>query len=132
MLDPRAAATATHHLNNAALERMEAAVTDAGHTLETSDTPAFYRASEVFRNGWLASVPNGHLRSAINRYQGQVQAVRMVTMTDRVSHEVIVSGLKELLDAFVTRDAIRVHDAMLNFVVAGEANYIRLKDKAPD
>ena len=132
MLDPRAAATATRHLDNAALERMKAAVADAGRTLETNDTPAFYRASEVFRNGWLACVPNGHLRSAINRYQAQVQAVRMVTMTDRVSHGVIVSGLAELLDAFMARDAIRVHDSMLNFVMAGEANYIRLKDKASD
>lgn len=132
MLDPRAAATATHHLDDAGLARMRAAVADARRTLETKDTPAFYRASEVFRNGWLSSVPNGHLRSAINRYQGQVQAVRMATMTDSVAHAVIVAGLEELLNAFIARDAIRVHDLMLNFVVAGEANYLRLKDTVSD
>lgn len=126
MLDPRAAALAAHHLDALRLREMDAAVSDAILTLETKDTPKFYRASEIFRNAWLSAVPNGYLRQAISRYQSQVQAVRLVTMTDAESHETIVSVQQELLNAFAAHDSVRASDLMLKFVIAAETNYAKL------
>jgi len=126
MLDPRAAALAAHHIDDTQLQHMKRAVADAVQTLETKDTPAFYRGSEAFRNGWLSAVPNSYLRQAIYRYQSQVQAVRLVTMVDTDSHKTIVTGQQELLDAFTARNSIRAADLMLKFVIEAETSYSKL------
>jgi len=132
MLDPRAAALATRHLDAPRLQQMHDAVRDATRTLETTDTPAFYRASEIFRKGWLSAVPNTFLRQAIDRYQSQVQAVRLVTMKDAQAHKTIVLGQQELLSAFEARDAVTASDLMLKFVLAAETSYAVLTSDHPN
>lgn len=127
MLDPRAAATAAQNLDDAGLHQMRASVASARKSLETQDTLTFYRSNEIFRNTWLAAVPNDHLRSAIYRYQSQVQAVRLATMTDVASQQIIISTLETFLDAFDARDAMAAYDLMLSFVIAAEDTYKRLK-----
>jgi len=126
LLEPRAAAWAAQELDQDTLDRMEKAVVEAESTLETGDISLFYRASEVFRSGWLSAVPNLHLQNTIRRYLIQVQAVRIATMGDRGAHEVIVAGQKALLDAFKRRDSVAAADQMLRFVVAGETSFNEL------
>ena len=40
---------------------MAAAVADAESSSVSRESTLFYKASEVFRNGWLSAVPNGEL-----------------------------------------------------------------------
>ena len=126
LLEPRAAATAAQALGTEALAAMRDAVRDAESTLSSGDIMLFFRASEVFRNTWLAAVPNRELRQTILRYLGQVQSVRMATMRDRPTHEIIVEGQRQLLDAFNRRDAVAAADRMLLFVLQAEESYLRL------
>lgn len=123
LLEPRAAARAAPMLDTAAMERMRHAAHDTHSTIASGDIMLFYSASEVFRETWLAAVPNGELRRSIQRFLGQVQAVRIATMRAPEAHGIIVDGQARLLEAFSARDAVAVSDAMLDFVIAAEASY---------
>lgn len=125
LLEPRAAALAARELTDEALERMREAVAQSRSTLDSTDIERFYQASESFRDCWLSAVPNSELRGIVQRYLLHVQAVRMATMRDRASHEIIVAGQEGLLASFVRRDPIAAGDRMLRFVVDGETCYLR-------
>ncbi len=127
LLEPQAAASAAQVLDDASLALMRQAVDDSASTLVSDDIGLFFRASEIFRNTWLASVPNRELRQVIQRYLGQVQKVRMTTMRDAVSHRVVVEGQQGLMDAFMRHDALAAADRMLRFVIMAETKYLELK-----
>lgn len=126
LLEPRAAAMAAQALSGADLARMRQALADSAATLETGDFEAFYRASEMFRDIWLSAVPNAELRAAIQRYSGQVQAVRLATMRDALVHRTIVAGQQDLMAAFARHDALGAGDRILGFVLEAEISYLRL------
>lgn len=126
LLEPRAAAWAAQRLDDKGLAALEVAVADARLSLGTGDILLFFRASEAFRNGWLSVVPNGALQQTIQRYLGQVQAVRLATMRDHATHAVVVEGQKALLECFRAHDAIAAADRMLRFVVEGEMKFREL------
>lgn len=131
LLEPQAAASAAQSLDAAALAVLETAVRDATATLVSADIETFFRASEVFRNTWLGSVPNRELRQTILRYLAQVQTVRMATMRDPVVHRVIVEGQTGLLEAFRNRDALAAHHRMTRFVLQGEESYLGSRKATP-
>lgn len=123
LLEPHAAATAAQALDGPGRAALAAAVRAAEAALAAGDLTGFYRASQAFRDGWLAAVPNRELQATIHRYLIQVQAVRMATMRDAPTQRVILEGQKELLEAFLRGDAVRAAHAMLRFVLAGESAY---------
>lgn len=127
LLEPHAAALAAQSHTDAQHTAMTAAVADAVQTIESGDITLFYRASEIFRNTWLAAVPNAELRQTILRYLAQVQSVRLATMTDSHAHRIIVAGQQELLDTFTRRDAVGAGERMLRFVLEAEQSYLRLR-----
>jgi DNA-binding GntR family transcriptional regulator len=86
---------------------------------------AFHRGSEAFRNAWLAAVQNSELRSAIQRYSGQVQSVRFATLPDAAARETIIAGLQALLNAFAAQDGPLAQDLMLRFIYDAETAYTR-------
>jgi DNA-binding GntR family transcriptional regulator len=126
LVEPHAAASAAQARSDAQLAAMSAAVEDAAQTLVTGDVTRFYRACEVFRNTWLAAVPNGELRQTILRYLGQVQSVRLATMRDPDAQRLIVGGQRDLLGAFARRDAVAAGERMLRFVIEAEQSFLRL------
>lgn len=129
LLEPRAASSATQALTDAALAQLRDTVETSSRTLDTGDFETFYRASEQFRNIWLAAVPNTELRAAIQRYSVQVQSVRLATMRDPDAHRTIVAGQRDLLAAFESRDALAAADRILRFVIEAEASFLSLQPK---
>lgn len=127
LLEPRAAAMAAQAMTDERHALLSDAVAQARGTLESGDVPLFYHASERFRSGWLAAVPNRMLVDTIQRYLAQVQTVRLTTMRDPVSHAVIVDGQRDLLAAFGRRDAVGAADRMLRFVIEGEQAFRRAR-----
>lgn len=130
LLEPHAAASAAQALTQADLERLREAVAASAATLQSEDFEAFYRASEAFRDAWLQSVPNSELRAAIQRYAGQVQAVRLATMRDPTAHRVIVAGQRDLLEIFERRDPLAAADRILRFVLDAETTWMSLRTEA--
>ncbi|MFN4102050.1 MAG: GntR family transcriptional regulator [Pararhodobacter sp.] len=126
LLEPYAVASAAQARTEADLERMHSAFRDAEKTLGSSAFEPFFRASEAFRNAWLAAVPNLELREAIQRLSGQIQTVRLATMRDPEAHRAVIAGQRDLLESFIRRDALAAGDRTLRFVMEGEASYRRL------
>lgn len=129
LLEPRAAASAAMAMTEADHVTLRQTFAASEATLTSADFEAFYRASESFRDTWLRAVPNTELRAAIQRYVGQVQAVRLVTMRDSDAHCVIVAGQRDLLDTFIRRDPIAAADRILRFVLDAEASWLRIHAK---
>lgn len=127
LLEPRAAASAALAMTGAELAILRQTFADSEATLISADFETFYRASESFRDAWLSAVPNTELRAAIQRYVGQVQAVRLATMRTPEIHRVIVAGQRDLLDAFVRRDSLDSGDRILRFVLEAEASWLRTR-----
>jgi len=127
LLEPRAAASACQSLTEADLSALRQAVQESEATLRSVDFEAFYRASETFRDAWLRAVPNSELRAAIQRYAGQVQAVRLVTMRDPQAHRIIVAGQRDLVETFERRDPLGASDRILRFVLDAETSWLRLR-----
>lgn len=123
LLEPHAVACVARDRTDADLAAMRAGLAVAEAADE--DVSAFHRGSEAFRNAWLGAVRNAELRSAIQRYSGQVQSVRFATLPDPEARRTIVQGLAALLAAFEAQDGPRTADLMLRFTYDAETAYHR-------
>lgn len=126
LLEPRAAARAAQNLTAPQLTHLTSACDQARQTLGSRDSALFFRACEAFRNCWLAAVPNQTLQVSIHRYLAQVQTVRLTTMRDPASQQVIVAAQDDLLAAFAAHDSVTAADRMLLYVIEGEIAFRRL------
>lgn len=127
LLEPHAVACVARDRTDEDLHVMRAGLAVAEAAGE--DVAAFHRASEAFRNAWLAAVRNSELRNAIQRYSGQVQSVRFATLPDPAARRTIVAGLRALLDAFEAQDGPRAADLLLRFVYDAETAYHRIEER---
>ena len=123
LLEPRAVALCARAMPVVAMDRLAEAIALAESTLAGGDVPRFFQASETYRNGWIAEVPNTALRAAIQRYVAQVQLVRLATIGDDAARRAIVKNQRALLAAFRARDALAAHDIMRDFIVEGELSW---------
>ncbi len=130
LLEPRAAGLAAQAMDEATLAALRNAVGDGRAALAAGDISGLFRASEIFRNGWLSIVPNRMLVETIRRYFTQVQKVRLTTMRDLPTLHVIVEGQTDLLQTFERHDSIAAADRMLAFVVSGELAFRKLANSA--
>lgn len=131
LLEPRAAALATHELTAQDITAMKGAVALSESTIASGDVVLLYNASEQIRRTWVMAVPNIELRDTILRYMAQIQAVRMITLRDTASHHILVAFHRDMLTAFASRNAANVELLILRFVLAGEESYLRVKRADP-
>jgi DNA-binding GntR family transcriptional regulator len=131
LLEPHAAACAARDRGESVLQDMRDALDAARVAAAAHDAGAFHRASEVFRNAWLSSVQNEELRHAIQRYSGQIQAVRLATVPDPSARETILDGLAAQLAAIEARDSPGAADLMRRFIYNAETSYLRHCEQNP-
>ncbi len=130
LLEPRAAAIAAQSLTEDDLEALATVLRDARAAMAAGDAERLFRASEIFRNSWIAAISNSSLRKALQRYMTQVQVVRMMTFANTDNHPLIVAGNTELFEAFCRRDSVAASDRILRFVFEGETAYRAAHDAA--
>jgi DNA-binding GntR family transcriptional regulator len=123
LLEPRAVALCARSMPETAMDRLAQAIQLAETTFADQDVPRFFQASEAYRNGWIAEIPNTALRAAIQRYVAQVQLVRLATIGLEPARRAIVKNQRALLAAFRARDALAAHDIMRDFIVEGELSW---------
>lgn len=123
LLEPRAAANAAKHLSAEGEATLRAATERAriAHKARDYDELAF--ANMQFRQTWLAAEPNWRMAATISRFADQVQTVRMRTLHDPKTQDIVIEGLERLLDAFSRRDAEAVAARMGEFIAAAEARF---------
>ncbi len=123
LLEPRAAANAARHLTDDDTETLRAALGRACRAHATHDVDELSLANMQFRQTWLKAEPNWRLAATIARFADQVQTVRLRTLPDRATQDIVIDGLKRLIDAFVQRDAVAVETLMTEFIDHAEACY---------
>lgn len=85
----------------------------AAHTAD--DAEAFMKGNYGYRAAWMELVPNRKLVRAIELYADHVRFLRSLTLGDRKTREVVMKGLKRLLESLAAADgdgaaaAMRAH-----------------------
>ncbi|WP_436644299.1 GntR family transcriptional regulator [Microbaculum sp. FT89] len=125
LIEPRAAANAARDLDDAGLEILRRAETDARLAAAAGDAEALGLANILFRETWIAALRNRRLADTILRFADQAQVVRRGTLADPQTQNVVIDGLALLLDAFVRRDSLAAHDRMAAFMHEAEKSYFR-------
>lgn len=123
LLEPRAAANAARHLSDEGEATLRAATERARKAHAARDVDELALANMQFRQTWLTAEPNWRLAATISRFADQVQAVRMRTLHDPHTQDIVIDGLERLLDAFVRRDADAVATRLAEFIAQAEARF---------
>jgi len=76
------------------------------------DAGAFMKGNYGYRAAWMELVPNRKLVRAIELYADHVRFLRSLTLGDRKTREVVVKGLKRLLESLAAADGAAAAAAM--------------------
>lgn len=126
LLEPRAAANAARHLSDEDAATLRTALERARRAHAAHDVDELSLANMQFRQTWLKAEPNWRLAATIARFADQVQTVRLGTLHDRATQDIVIDGLRRLFDAFVRRDAAAVEALMAEFIDHAEACYFAM------
>jgi DNA-binding GntR family transcriptional regulator len=131
LLEPRAAASAARNLLPKSRLALSNAVEQAEEAVSAHDAEQLMLANVAFRQAWLTRVPNRRLAATILRFSDQVRIVRAGTLASPIVQEVVLSGLRQLRDAFLEGEFASVHDRMNAFIVSAEELFFALNKDAP-
>jgi DNA-binding GntR family transcriptional regulator len=120
LLEPRAAANAARDLTDTEEALLTAAIEEARAATLGNDTERLILANIAFRDAWLGAVRNRRLASAIAHFVDHVQAVRLNTLIDPVTRDVVIAGLERLYSAFRHHDSAAAETEMADFIAAAE------------
>lgn len=96
----------------------------AAHT--AGDAEAFMTANYSYRAAWMDLVPNRKLVRAIELYADHVRHLRLLTLEDRDTREVVMHGLERLTAALISADGDAAAAAMRDHLL--EAKRILRKE----
>lgn len=120
LLEPRASALAARNLDEPSERALGDALARARAAARNDDVEELILANIDFRGTWLSRVGNARLADTLARFGDHVQAVRLATLRRRETRGVVVDGLEQLHDAFVSRDPLAAGDFMAAFIAAAE------------
>jgi DNA-binding GntR family transcriptional regulator len=125
LLEPQAAASAAANLDQAGRRELTRAVEDARAAIAEDDADRLIQANARFRAVWLGAVGNPRLAETIARFVDHVQMVRLGTLMDPATRQVVIRGLEGLHDAFLRGDGEAAQAQMSAFIAAAEQAFAR-------
>lgn len=128
LLEPAAAADAALHVDAAAAAELKAALAQALSAVQRDDTEQMILANMGFRQAWLSRVGNARLASTIARFADHVQTVRLATLSNPPTRQVVMDGLVGLHEVLVRRDAAGTRRRMVAFLAAAEKAYFTVRE----
>ena len=123
LLEPAAIASVAPNVDAAAKQELTLALKRARQAAIKDDDEEMALANMAFRQAWLSRVRNQRLANTIGRFVDHVQTVRLRTLADRKTRQVVVDGLARLHAALVKRDAKLASKAMDHFMADAQAAY---------
>ncbi len=123
LLEPQAAANAARNLTPEQEATLREALARAKKAHAARDLDELAAANRLFRATWLSAEPNWRLASTIQRFVDQVQIVRLGTLKDPETQDVVIAGLEKIVDAFVRRDAAAASALMMTFILDAERSF---------
>ena len=128
LLEPPAAADAARHIDAAAVAELDAALAQARAAVAGDDTDSMILANMGFREVWLSRVGNARLAAAIARFVDHVQTVRLGTLSNPATRQIVMDGLEGLYEVLVRRDAARTRVRMAAFLAAAEKAFFSVRE----
>lgn len=129
LLEPRAAANAARNLSADGEVSLRAAMQRAEQAYAAGDVDELALANMQFRQTWLAAESNWRLAATISRFADQVQTVRIGTLHDPATRDIVIDLQRRLFEAFIRRDAPAVEALMTEFIGQAEARYFAVREK---
>lgn len=123
LLEPRAAANAARNLTPESEATLREALARAKKAHAARDFDELAAANRLFRATWLAAEPNWRMAATIQRFVDQVQVVRLGTLDDPETQDIVVAGLEKIVNAFIRRDAASVEALMMTFILDAERSF---------
>jgi DNA-binding GntR family transcriptional regulator len=127
LLEPRAAANAARELTAADEAKLAAALSEARNAAAADDTEKLILANMAFRAAWLGAVRNRRLAETISRFVDHVQTVRLGTLADPETRQIVNRGLEGLFAAFRKRDPDAAYAHMADFMAAAEQAFFAVR-----
>ena len=127
LLEPTAAADAARHIDAAAVAELDAALAKARKAVAKNDTELMILANMEFRHVWLSRVGNSRLAAAIARFVDHVQTVRLSTLGNPPTREIVMRGLEGLHEVLVQRNAAKTRVRMAAFLAAAEKAFFSVR-----
>jgi DNA-binding GntR family transcriptional regulator len=127
LLEPQAAANAARDLAPAEEALLTAAIEEARAATLAGDAERLILANIAFRDAWLGAVRNRRLATAIAHFVDHVQTVRLNTLLDPVTRNLVIQGLEELYSAFRNRDPAAAAAHLTDFIAAAEQSFFTLR-----
>lgn len=127
LLEPHAAADAARHIDAAAVAELDAALAQARTAVATDDGELMIQANMAFRQVWLSRVGNERLAGTIARFVDHVQTVRLATLCNPPTRQIVVDGLEGLYEVLVERSPSKTRTRMAAFLAAAEKAFFSVR-----
>ena len=129
-LEPRAAANAARDMSDATRATLAMAIARARAAGDNVDE--LILANIAFRQAWLGALRNERLIATIGRFVDHVQTIRLGTLRDPQTREVVIAGLEALNEAFQRADPAAAERQMTRFVEAAREAYFKIRQREID
>jgi len=120
LLEPQAIASVATTMDQATLDQLTQALHRAQAAAKQDDGEEMVLANMAFRAAWLSHVTNRRLAATIGRFVDHVQTVRLNTLSNAQTRQIVLDGLVQLHQALVQRDQPLVHERMTAFMREAE------------
>lgn len=120
MLEPQAIASVACAMDQATIDQLTQALQRAQAAAAQDDGEEMVLANMAFRDAWLSHVTNKRLAATIGRFVDHVQTVRLNTLSNAETRQIVLDGLVQLHQALVQRDESLVRERMTAFMRAAE------------
>jgi DNA-binding GntR family transcriptional regulator len=127
MLEPHAIASVAKAIDATAARELREALQRARRAVAADDGEEMMLANMAFRHAWLSRVKNRRLANTIGRFVDHVQTVRLNTLSNAETRQVVMNGLERLYEALINRDEQQVRERMTTFMADAEHAFFSIR-----
>jgi len=126
LLEPQALASVVREIDNAAENELTQALHRARQAVVDDNGDEMMQANMAFRRAWLSRVKNKRLAGTIARFVDHVQTVRLNTLSNAETRQVVMDGLEHIHATLVLRDEVQARSRMADFIAAAERAFFSI------
>jgi DNA-binding GntR family transcriptional regulator len=127
MLEPHAIAGVAREIDATASQELADALQRARQAAVADDGEEMTLANMAFRQAWLSRVKNRRLAGTIARFVDHVQTVRLNTLSNAETRQVVMNGLERLYEALINRDEQQARERMTAFMTDAEHAFFSVR-----
>jgi DNA-binding GntR family transcriptional regulator len=128
MLEPAAFASVAAAIDPAASHELGQALQQARLAVAGGDGDDMMLANMAFRQAWLSRVKNRRLAGTIARFVDHVQTVRLNTLSNLETRQIVMAGLERLHTALMARDEAQARSSMAAFMADAEHAFFSMHE----